>query len=85
MLTGYGARVFDTMATASEDVTVSIEVEPSTPPGYLSAADAARRLGISRQAVIARIQRGTLPAIKQAAGGWRGWRYIVREADIQNV
>lgn len=48
---------------------MSFNPRPS-PPGKLTMREAARRLGISYQAVHRQIQRGTLPAERESSGRW---------------
>lgn len=59
---------------------------PSPPAGpvvvrqrqHVSPAQMARWLGVSRQTIVQRIQRGELPAVKTSGGHWRIPSHVVQ-------
>jgi DNA invertase Pin-like site-specific DNA recombinase len=53
---------------------------PQVPPGYVPLAEAARRLGVSRQTVLHKVQRGELAVIEVTKGRRKGLRIEVSQA-----
>ena len=51
--------------------------------GRLSTAEAAAELGITRQALRVRINRGTLPAVRAGADAPVPGMWLIREEDVQ--
>ncbi|MDO2981377.1 MULTISPECIES: helix-turn-helix domain-containing protein [Mycobacteriaceae] len=51
--------------------------------GWLSVAEAAAGLGITRQALNVRISKGTQPAVRAGAGTPTPGAWLIREADVR--
>jgi excisionase family DNA binding protein len=47
---------------------------PDVPDGYVTLAEAAKRLGVARQTVLHKVQRGELDAIQISDGRRKGLR-----------
>jgi excisionase family DNA binding protein len=54
---------------------------PEVPDGYLPLAEAAKALGVARQTVLHKVQRGELEAIQVTNGRRKGLRIRVSAAD----
>lgn len=54
------------------DATVRAKFRETVPDGYVSAAEARRKLGVSRQTLWSRIRRGSLQALRVVRGPGRG-------------
>lgn len=54
-----------------------------TPEGYLTASEAAQKLGVHVETVRAWIGTGRLPHVKQSWGCKAGWRYLILITDIE--
>jgi excisionase family DNA binding protein len=54
---------------------------PDVPDGYLPLAEAAQRLGVARQTVLHKVQRGELDAVQVTSGRRKGLRIKVSDAD----
>jgi excisionase family DNA binding protein len=64
-------KEFDAVATRHVAVKTAVEKQPAHILEEVSTTEAARILCISRQSVLARIQRRTLPARRDASGHYR--------------
>jgi predicted site-specific integrase-resolvase len=53
-----------------------------TPPGYLPMVDATKKLSVSRQTVLQRVQRGELEAVLVTRGRRKGLRIKVLDAHL---
>jgi excisionase family DNA binding protein len=53
---------------------------PDVPDGYLPLAEAAKRLGVARQTVLHKVQRGELNAVQVTQGRRKGLRIRVSAA-----
>ena len=60
------------------DQTVRDRLTPDVPDGWLRLADAARALGVARQTVLHRVQRGELEAVHVNQGRRKGLRINVK-------
>jgi excisionase family DNA binding protein len=55
---------------------------PDVPDGFVALAEAAKRLGVARQTVLHKVQRGELRAIQVTSGGRKGLRIEVPHKEL---